>query len=120
MVGKEISGRTYPEIGVAGGHHQVTHSTSDPERVEKLVRINTYHMQLFAYYLERLQATPDGDGSLLDQMTVFFGSGMSESDQHDPHKLPALLVGGGAGQIAGGRHLRFPDKTPLSAWLRPC
>ena len=114
MVGKEISGRTYPEIGVAGGHHQVTHSTSDSERVEKLVRINTYHMRLFAYYLERLQATPDGDGSLLDQMAVFFGSGMSESDQHDPHKLPALLVGGGGGQIRGARHLRYPDETPLT------
>ena len=114
MIGKEISGRTYPEIGVPGGHHQVTHSTADPDRVENLVKINTFHMQLFAYYLERLQATPDGDGSLLDQMTIFYGSGMSESDQHNPHKLPALLVGGGAGQTKGGRHLRYPDETPLT------
>ena len=114
MIGKEISGRTYPEIGVPGGHHQVTHSTRDPERVANLVKINTFHMQLFAYYLERLQATPDGDGSLLDQMTIFYGSGMSESDQHNPHKLPALLVGGGAGPIKGGRHYRYPDETPLT------
>ena len=114
MIGKELSGRTYPEIGVAEGHHQVTHSTADPERVEKLIKINTYHMQLFAYYLERLKATPDGDGSLLDQMTIIFGSGMSESDQHDPHQLPILVAGGGAGHIKGGRHLRYPDATPLA------
>ena len=114
MIGKEISGRTYPEIGVAEGHHQVTHSTGDPERVAKLVRINTYHMQLVAYYLERLQSTQDGDGSLLDQTMVFYGSGMSESDQHDPHKLPALVVGGAAGHLKGGRHLRCPEGTPLA------
>jgi hypothetical protein len=114
MIGKEISGRTYREIGVAEGHHQVTHSTADPERVAKLVRINTFHMQLFASYLERLKDTPDGDGSLLDHMMVFYGSGMSESDQHDPRKLPILLVGGSAGHIKGGRHLRYPDKTPLT------
>lgn len=114
MLGKEISGRTFPEVGVAEGHHQVTHSTSDPERVQKLVRINTYHMQLFAYYLERLQEIPDGDGSLLDHMMVFYGSGMSESDQHDPHALPALLVGGAAGKLKGGRHLRVPKATPLA------
>ena len=114
MIGKEISGRTYPEIGVAEGHHQVTHSTADPERVAKLVRINTYHMQLFAYYLERLQSTPDGDGSLLDQTMIFYGSGMSESDQHVPYDLPALVVGGAAGHLKGGRHLRYPDETPLA------
>jgi hypothetical protein len=114
MIGKEISGRTYREIGVAEGHHQVTHSTADPERIAKLVRINTFHMQLFAAYLERLKETPDGDGSLLDHMMVFYGSGMSESDQHDPHKLPVLLVGGGAGQLKGGRHLRYRDGTPLT------
>jgi hypothetical protein len=114
MIGKEISGRTYREIGVAEGHHQVTHSTADPERIAKLVRINTFHMQLFGSYLERLKDTADGDGSLLDHMMVLYGSGMSESDQHDPHKLPILLVGGGAGQIKGGRHLRYPDRTPLT------
>jgi hypothetical protein len=71
-------------------------------------------MGLFAYYLERLKATPDGDGSLLDHVMVVYGSGMSNSNLHVPHKLPIVVAGGGAGQIKGGRHLRFPDETPLT------
>ena len=114
MVAPELSGRTYPEIGVPDQHHAVSHHQENPEKLAKLTKINTYHATLFAYLLEKLQATPDGDGSLLDHVMLIYGSGMSNSNVHDIHKLPILLAGGGAGQIKGGRHLRYPDETPLT------
>jgi hypothetical protein len=114
MIGKELSSRTYPEIGVPDQHHPLSHHQNDPQKLAKLTKINAFHTSLFAYYLEKLQSTPDGDGSLLDHVMIIYGSGMSNSNQHIPHKLPVLLVGGGAGQIRGGRHLRFPDGTPLT------
>jgi hypothetical protein len=80
----------------------------------KLTKIGAYHAKLFAYSLEKLDATPDGDGSLLDHLTMIYGSGMSDSNLHNPQKLPILLVGGGGGQVKGGRHLRYPDGTPLT------
>jgi hypothetical protein len=114
MIAKELSSRTYPEIGVPDQHHPLSHHQNDPAKLEKLTKLNTFHMTLFAHYLERLKATPDGDGCLLDHVMVVYGSGMSNSNLHVPHKLPLLLVGGGAGQLTGGRHLRFPDETPLT------
>lgn len=114
MVAKELSSRTYPEIGVPDQHHPLSHHQNDPAKLAKLTKLNTFHMGLFAYYLERLKATADGDGCLLDHVMIVYGSGMSNSNLHVPHKLPLLLVGGGAGQISGGRHLRFPDETPLT------
>jgi hypothetical protein len=79
-----------------------------------LAKINAYHATLFAYYLEKLRTTPDGDGSLLDHMTLLYGAGISDSNAHDPLNLPILLVGGGAGQFRGGRHLRYPKGTALA------
>jgi hypothetical protein len=114
MLGKELSNRTYPEIGVPDGHHSVSHHQNRPDNLAKLTKIGTYHAKLFAYFLEKLHATPDGDGSLLDHLTIIYGSGMSDSNLHNPQKLPILLVGGGGGQIKGGRHLRYPDATPLT------
>jgi Protein of unknown function (DUF1552) len=114
MIAKELSSRTYPEIGVPDQHHPLSHHQNEPQRLEKLTRINTFHTRLFAQYLERLRATPDGDGTLLDHVTIIYGSGMSNSNLHIPQKLPILLVGGGAGQIKGGRHVRYPDQTPLT------
>ncbi len=114
MIAPELSGRTYPEIGVPDQHHAVSHHQDNPEKLAKLTKINTYHAKLFGYLLEKLQATPDGDGSLLDHVMILYGSGMSNPNVHDIHKLPILLVGGGAGQIKGGRHLRYPDETPLT------
>jgi hypothetical protein len=114
MIAKELSSRTYPEIGVPDQHHPLSHHQNDPAKLAKLTKLNTFHMGLFAYYVERLKATPDGDGSLLDHVLIVYGSGMSNSNLHVPHKLPILLVGGGAGQIQGGRHLRFADQTPLT------
>ena len=114
MMGRELSQRTYPEIGVPDPHHPLSHHQGDVEKLEKLAKVSILHMQMFAYYLERLRSTPDGDGSLLDHVTLLYGSGMSDSDLHDAHNLPMLLAGGGAGQIRGGRHLRYPRDTPLT------
>jgi len=114
MIGKELSSRTYPEIGVSDQHHPLSHHQNDPQKLEKLTKINVLHTGLLAYYLERLKATPDGDGTLLDQMMLMYGSGMSNSNLHVPHKLPILLLGGGAGQLKGGRHVKFEEGTPLT------
>lgn len=114
MIAPELSGRPYPEIGVPDQHHALSHHQDNPERLAKLTRVNVYHVQLFSYLLEKLRSTPDGDGSLLDHTTMLYGSGMSNPNYHDIHKLPVLVAGGGAGQIKGGRHLRYPDDTPLT------
>ena len=87
-------------------HHPLSHHQNDPEKLAKLTKVNTFHVSLLAYYLEKLQSTPDGEGNLLDQLTLIYGSGMSNSNLHVPHKLPVLLLGGGAGHIKGGRHVR--------------
>jgi hypothetical protein len=114
MMGREFSGRTYPEIGVPDSHHPISHHLGDPEKIAKLAKINQYHATFFAYFLEKLHSTPDGDGSLLDHSTIVYGAGMSDSNAHDPTNLPILLVGGGAGQIKGGRHIRYGEGTPLA------
>ena len=114
MIGKELSNRTFPEVDVPDPHHPLSHHRNNPESLQKLTKINTLHAQLLAYYLEKLRATPDGDGSLLDQMTILYGSGMSNSNLHLPLGLPILLAGGGAGQLQGGRHLRYAEGTPLA------
>jgi hypothetical protein len=114
MVSREYSGRTYPEIGVPDAHHPISHHQKDEDKLEKLTRISTYHATLFAYYLEKLRSTPDGDGSLLDHMMILYGGGISDSDRHSTENLPVLLVGGGAGELKGGRHVRYPDTTPMS------
>jgi hypothetical protein len=114
MVGREQSTRTYPEIGVPEPHHPVSHHQQRPEYLEKLAKINIFHVQLFASLLERLRATPDGEGSVLDHVTLLYGSGLSNPDSHDHHDLPILLMGGSAGQIRGGRHIKYPLDTPLA------
>jgi len=114
MVGHETSQRAYPEIGVPDAHHPLSHHAGDKEKIEKLIKVNLYHTMMFAYYLERLAATRDGDGSLLDHSMIIYGSGMSDGNRHDHHDLPTLLVGGGAGQLAGGRHLRYAAHTPIT------
>ncbi len=114
MISKELSARTYPEIGVPDPHHPLSHHLNDPQKLEKLVKVNQFHAGLFAYYLDKLGSTPDGNGSLLDNVAIIYGSGMSESNVHDALRLPILLAGGGAGQLKGGRHLRFADGTPLT------
>lgn len=114
MIGREFSGRTYSEIGVPDAHHPISHHQRDPVRMDKVAKINQYHITLFSYFLERLAATPDGDGSLLDQTAIMYGAGMGEGNGHFPENLPILVLGGGAGQLKGGRHIKYPKGTPLA------
>jgi len=114
MVSREFSSRTYPEIGVPEAHHPTSHHQNNPDRIAKLVKINTYHTNLLAYYLDKLQATPDGDSSLLDQMTMLYGGGLSDGQRHSAANLPILVMGGGGSRLTGGRHVRYPDPTPMS------
>ena len=107
MYGREFSGRTYPEIGVPEGHHPLSHHQDDPDKLAALAKLNTYHVQMFAYYLDKLKNTPDGDGSLLDHSLLIYGAGMSNSNIHDPHNIPVMLVGGPDQWIKGGRHLKY-------------
>ena len=114
MMGRELSGRTYAEIGVPDSHHPTSHHRDDPALYEKVTKINEFHTSLFAYYLDKLDATPDGNGSLLDNMLMLYGAGMSDSNRHDNTGLPLVLLGGGSGSVKGGRHLRYEEGTPIS------
>ena len=114
MSGHELSGRTYREIGVPDAHHPLSHHRNVPEALAKLTKINTYHVTLFASFLEKLKATPDGDGSLLDHVMIMYGAGMSNSNLHSPYNLPVVIMGGGGGQLQSGRHLAYPEQTPLA------
>jgi hypothetical protein len=117
MAAREISNRTYPQVGVPDGHHAISHHQNRPEKMEKNVKIQTYHMGLFARFLEKMRSTKDGDGSLLDQSVVLYGSNMSNSNAHNHFPLPNLVIGGAAGQLTGNRHLRYPDHTPMTNLL---
>jgi hypothetical protein len=114
MYGREQTARPYPQIGVPEPHHPLTHHQGNPEKMAKCAKIQRYHIGLFAEYLGKLKNTPDGDGSLLDHVMLLFGSGISNSDRHTHGPLPAFLAGGGAGTLKGGRHLVFPEHTPLT------
>jgi len=114
MMGRELSGRTYSEIGVPDSHHPTSHHRDDPGLYEKITKINEFHTGLFTYYLNKLDATPDGNGSLLDNMLMLYGAGMSDSNRHDNTGLPLVLLGGGSGSVKGGRHLRYAEGTPIS------
>jgi hypothetical protein len=113
MLGREFSGMTYPQIGVPDAHHPVTHHALEPEKIAKVAKINAYHVQLFSYLLERLRATPDGDGTLLDHVTLMYGTGLSDCNAHSVTNVPVVLTGGGAGWLKGGRHIRYQN-LPLA------
>ena len=117
MIGKEQSARPSPQIGVPEAHHPLSHHNDVPEIIAHLSKINRYHTELFSKQLARLRATPDGDGSLLDHMTIMYGSGISNSTRHSGTNLPLMLVGGGAGRLAGGRHLKYADKPSIANLL---
>jgi hypothetical protein len=118
MLGRELNGTVYPNSGVPDGHHNLTHHRYDPVKVAKVERINAYHMKVFSeYYLAKLRATPDGDGSLLDHLLLLYGGGISDGNLHDHSNLPLVLLGGSAGHLKGGRHLKYPDKTPMTNLL---
>jgi hypothetical protein len=114
MYGREQTGRPYPQIGIPEPHHPLTHHQNDAAKMEKCTAIQLYHVALFAAYLEKLRTTPDGDGSLLDHVMLLYGGGISNSDRHTHGPLPTLLLGGGGGALKGGRHLLYPDETPLT------
>ena len=113
QMSRELSGRSYPEIGVPEGHHTVSHHQLDPHNMEQYTKINTYHMTLFARLLEKLRATPDGDGTLLDHSIMLWGAAMGDGDHHTPYDLPITLVGGGCGTLEGNRHLKYEMHTPF-------
>jgi hypothetical protein len=117
MIGKEQSARPYPQVGVPEAHHPLSHHDNIPELIAHMSKINRYHAELFAKYLAKLRATPDGDGSLLDHMTILYGSGISNSTQHSGDNLPIMLVGGGSGQIKGGRHIAYTGKPTMANLL---
>ena len=116
MMSKEQSARPYPQIGVPDAHHPLSHHNNAPELIERMSKINIYHTTLFANYLNKLAAIQEGDGTLLDNMTIIYGGGISNSTIHAGDNLPVLLVGGGAGSLNGGRHLHF-DHEPTMADL---
>ena len=117
MMAREVSNRTYPQVGVPDGHHAPSHHQNRAEKIEKLVKIQTYHLTLFAKFLDKLHQTPDGDGSLLDHALILYGSNMSNSNAHNHFPLPNLVLGGGGHKIQGGRHLKYEDHTPMANLL---
>ena len=114
QLARETSTRTYPEIGVPDPHHPTTHHNNDPEKLAKVAKINAFHVSLFAYFLEKLKATPDGNGSLLDHSLYLYGSGMGNPNVHDHVNLPILVAGGAAGGFKGGRHIKYEKPAPLA------
>jgi hypothetical protein len=117
MLGRELNFRTYPEIGFLEGHHGVSHHGDRPEQIEKLARLNTYQADLFAWFLQKLATTPDGDGTLLDHSLFLYGASLSNPNLHAHYDLPLALVGGAGGALEGNRHLVFPAETPMTNLL---
>jgi len=114
QIGHEMSGRAYPEVGFGDSHHSVTHHQGDPVRIKKVIEINIFHTKLLSYYLEKLRATADGDGSLLDHSMIVYGGALSDGNLHLYTNLPTLLVAGGATGIKGGAHIRYRRGTPMN------
>ena len=117
MIGKEQSARPYPQIGVPEAHHPLSHHNDIPELIAHMSKINRYHVELFSKYLAKLRATPDGDGTLLDHVTILYGSGISNSTRHSGDNLPLLVIGGGSGTLKGGRHLSYANKPTMANLL---
>jgi len=114
MVGHEMGGRAYPELGFGDQHHSLTHHQGDTAKIAKVLQINMFHARLYGYFLERLRSVPDGDGSLLDHSLLVYGSPLSDGNMHLYKDLPVLLVGGEATGLRGGRHLAYPENTPIA------
>ena len=114
MMSREVSPRTYPDLGIPDPHHGLSHHQNRPEQMTKLATLNRHHIEQLAYFMERLAATPDGDGTLLNHVMIQYGCGISDGNQHSHVNLPILVAGGGGGSIQGGRHLRVAEETPLT------
>jgi hypothetical protein len=113
QITRESSYRAYPWIGVAEGHHTVSHHQNDPHNIQQNTKINSYHMSLFARLVEKMRNTPDGDGTLLDHSMLVYGAGMGDGDHHTPIDLPVAIAGGACGNLKPGRHLKYPLNTPF-------
>ena len=113
QMARELSGRTYPNIGVPEAHHSISHHQLQPHNIEQYTKINTHHVSLFSKLIERMHNTPDGDGTLLDHTIMLYGTGMGDGDHHTPYNLPVILVGGGCGTLEGGRHMKYEMDTPF-------
>ncbi|HEY7187942.1 MAG TPA: DUF1552 domain-containing protein [Vicinamibacterales bacterium] len=118
MMAGEGSNVTYNHIGVSDAFHPLSHHQNDKAKKDRLIKIQTYHTQVFAKFLDKLSKMPDGDGSVLDHSILLYGSNMSNSNAHDEYPLPTIVVGGGAGKVKGNQHLKYPDKTPLANLLQ--
>jgi hypothetical protein len=114
VLANDGSNRSYPGIGIAEGHHDLSHHGGDPDKQGRLRALNTFHVEQLAYLLRRLKSIPDGDGTLLDRCLIVYGSGIRDGNDHNHEDLPILLAGGGNGTLRGGRHVRFPPETPLT------
>lgn len=114
QLARETSNRTYPEIGVPDAHHPLTHHGNDPDKIARMAKINRFHVSLFAEFLQKLHATPEGNGSLLDNVLYLYGSGMGNPNVHDHTNLPIIVAGGAAGKMQGGAHIQFREATPLA------
>ena len=117
MYARDTSGAIYPQSGIRDGFHGASHHSNVRANMDSFALINKYHVQMLAYFLDKLQATPDGDGTLLDHSMVLYGSSMSNGNQHDHDPLPVVVVGGASGQLKGGRHIVAPAHTPMSNLL---
>ena len=114
QIARETSNRSYPEIGISDPHHPLSHHGDNPEKIEKMSKINAFHVSLFAEYLERLKNTPEGNGSLLDNVLLLYGSGIGNPNVHNHSNLPIIVAGGAAGGMKGNRHIRYEKPTPLA------
>jgi hypothetical protein len=117
MMAREGSNRAYRSIGIADGHHNMTHHQNDPEKIAKTIKINELHVKTFSYLLERLAATQDGAGTLLDNVLVMYGSSIGDGNLHTHHDLPIVIAGGGGGGVKTNRHVMYPKETPLNNLL---
>ena len=114
QIARETSNRSYPEIGVPNPHHPLSHHGDNPEKVALMAKINAFHVSLFAEYLEKLKNTVEGNGSLLDNILILYGSGIGNPNVHDHTNLPIIVAGGAAGGLRGNRHIRYDNPTPLA------
>ena len=113
MIGREGSLRTYPEIGVPDPHHPLTHHQNNPDWIEKITKVNSFHTELFSKFIGKLRSMPEGDGTVLDHSIIVYGSGISDGNEHTHEDLPVLLVGGGGG-VQGNRHVVYEPNTPMT------
>jgi hypothetical protein len=117
MLAREGSNRSYREIDISDGHHNCTHHQNSAEKIAATIKINTHHVNQFAYFVEKMKSTPDGDGTLLDHSMIMYGSSLSDGNRHTHTNLPTLLIGGASGKLKGGRYIECADETPMNNLL---